>query len=94
MNGKMRPDNLRCNYLVEPVAIDAQAPCFTWEAIDGEKGATVAACQLQVAASAAEREAVMVSGSWAGSPAQPFRRPAQTINENGRRSAHFSETEA
>jgi alpha-L-rhamnosidase len=46
-----KPAALRCEYLVNPLAVDVAAPRLSWELDDPERGAVQSAWQVQVASS-------------------------------------------
>src|SRR5262245_37023447 len=60
------PAHLRCEYLIDPVAIDELAPRFTWEVNDSSRGARQGAYEIRVAstpeAAAGDRPDVWSSG--------------------------------
>jgi len=52
MNTVKAPAHLRCEYLANPLGLDALNPRLSWELRDGRRGARQTAYQIQVAASA------------------------------------------
>ncbi|MEW6744733.1 MAG: glycoside hydrolase family 78 protein [Planctomycetota bacterium] len=50
------PESLRCEYLVDPLAIDTSQPRFSWEVTDSRRGAAQTAYQVLIASDAARLE--------------------------------------
>jgi alpha-L-rhamnosidase len=48
-NGLSAPTQLRCEYLVDPLGIDARAPRLSWEMVDSRRGAVQQAYRILVA---------------------------------------------
>lgn len=57
--GPDAPRHLRCEYAVNPLAIDVDAPRFSWEVNDPRRGAVQSAYEIQ----AARSEAALASGA-------------------------------
>lgn len=86
-NDKTKIQNLRCEYLINPIGIDAENPRFTWQMLSGSRGAEQTAYKIYVGTDSA----AVASGSgnlwesgrvksstipavYAGAPLQPFTR--------------------
>ena len=54
MGQLMRPQNLRCEYMVDPLGLDAPVPRLSWEVSDTRRGAVQTAYQVLVAETAAD----------------------------------------
>lgn len=69
--GAMKPVDLQCEYLVDPIAVDAVPPRLSWRLEDGRTGAAQTAYRIQVASSperlAREEGDLWDSGRVAGS---------------------------
>lgn len=48
------PQRLRCEYAVNPLAIDVEAPRLSWEVQDSRRGAYQSACEIQAARGATD----------------------------------------
>ncbi len=55
-NQAVSVDNLRCEYLQEPLGVDMAKPRFSWELVTTATGRTQQAYQLQVSAATANFE--------------------------------------
>ncbi len=86
-NDETKIQNLRCEYLINPIGIDAENPRFTWQMLSGSRGAEQTAYKIYVGTDSA----AVASGSgnlwesgrvksstipavYAGAPLQPFTR--------------------
>ena len=50
-SAEMNPENLRCEYLADPLGVDATSPRLSWIVAASRRGARQTAYQVQVASS-------------------------------------------
>ncbi|MDR1370388.1 MAG: glycoside hydrolase family 78 protein [Dysgonamonadaceae bacterium] len=48
LNAQVKPENLKCEYLTDPLGVDTYSPRFTWQLTDDRPGSSQLACRIQV----------------------------------------------